>query len=162
MSLPRARFQFFFAIAVGLLLPLVGPALAAEPAPKATENTAKLEETAKLLAEQFKALGFGMTPEKQKAIDAAMSKYLVGVAPQIDTVGKAVGKSVDTPEMRASMDKVAKEVSGTLTKQLPVMLQAVQPVMADMLPRLLRMQADMLQILFSGAVPPATPAAKAE
>jgi hypothetical protein len=152
MSIRSTRFQFVLAMAVGALVALISPAHAAEPAPKA------LEDTAKVMAEQFKAMGLGMTPEKQKAMDAAMSKHMADVAPQMEGMGKAMAKSFDTPEMRASMDKIAKEMSGTMAKQLPAVMQAMQPVMADMLPRMLRMQADMMQILFSGA----PPAAKSE
>jgi hypothetical protein len=149
MSIRRTRFQFVLAMAAGALLALVSPVQAAEPTPKA------LEDTAKAMAEQFKAMGLGMTPEKQKAMDAAMAKHMAGATPQMEEMGKAMAKSIDTPEMRASMDKIAKEMSGTMAKQLPVMMQALQPMMADMLPRMLRMQADMMQILFSGAVPAA-------
>jgi hypothetical protein len=147
MSIRSTRFQFVLAMAAGALLALVSPAHAADPAPKA------LEDTAKVMAEQFKAMGLGMTTEKQKAMDAAMSKHMAGVAPQMDDMGKAMAKSIDTPEMRASMDKIAKEMSGTMAKQLPAMMQAMQPMMAEMLPRMLRMQADMMQILFSGTAP---------
>lgn len=129
MSIRSIRFQFIVAMAAGALLAILSPAHAAEPAAKV------LDEPAKTMASELKAMGLGMTPEKQKALD---------------DMGKTMAKSLDTPEMRASMDKIAKDMSGTMAKQLPVMMQAMQPMMADMLPRMLRMQADMLQILFSG------------
>jgi hypothetical protein len=144
MSIRSIRVQFILAMAAGALLAVLTPAHAAEPAPKV------LDEAAKTMASELKAMGLGMTTEKQKALDAMMSKHMAGVAPQMDDMGKTMAKSLDTTEMRASMDKIAKEMSGTMAKQLPVVMQAMQPMMADMLPRMLRMQADMLQILFSG------------
>ncbi len=144
MPIRSIRLQFIMAMAAGALLAILSPAHAAEPAPKG------LDETAQTMANELKAMGLGMTPEKQKALEAVMSKHMAGATPQMDAMGKTMAKSLDTPEMRASMDKIAKEMSGTMAKQLPAMMQAMQPMMADVLPRMLRMQADMLQILFSG------------
>jgi hypothetical protein len=144
MSIRSIRLQFIIAMAAGALLAVLSPAHAAESAPKV------LHETAKTMADELKAMGLDITPEKQKALEALMSKQMAGVAPQMDDMGKTMAKSLDTPEMRASMDKITKEMSGTMARQLPAMMQVMQPMMADLLPRMLRMQADMLQILFSG------------
>jgi gas vesicle protein len=128
------------------LLGATAPVLAAEPAAK------DINATAKAMADELKAMGLAMTPEKQRAIDAMLKKYMTGMAPEMNAMGKNVAQSMDTPEMRASMDKVAKDMSGVMAKQVPVMMQAMQPMLKDMLPQLLRMQADMLQIMFT---PPA-------
>ncbi len=141
-------FQLSKSLAASALLLVATSAQAAGPVVE-DATTKEMNAAAKAMADEFKAMGLGMTPEKQKAMDAVMQKHLAGAAPEMDAMGKTMAKSLDTPEMRASMDKVAKEMSGVMAKQLPVMMQAMQPMLADMLPRMLRMQADMLQILFA-------------
>jgi hypothetical protein len=145
--LKRHRFHHLAAaLVIGAGLSFAHTAQAADaPAPE-------LEATSKAVQAELEQMGFGMTPEKQKAMDAAMQQHMAGVAPEMEAMGATMAKSMNTPEMRASMDKVAKEMTGMMAKQVPVMMQAVQPMLSDMLPRMLRMQADMLQILFT---PPA-------
>ncbi len=147
MMLKRNRlFQFAAVLAFGAGLAVAPVAQAAEG------NSKELDAAAKAMTEDLQSMGLGMTPEKQKAIDAAMQKHMAGVTPEMEAMGKTMAKSMNTPEMRESMDKVAKEMTGAMAKQLPVMMQAMQPMLSDMLPRMLRMQADMLQILFSAPV----------
>jgi hypothetical protein len=136
-----------FHVAAALAL---GAALAIAPAVRAQEaGTKELNAAAQTMTKELETLGLGLTPEKQKAVDAAMQKHMAGVAPEMEAMGKTIAQSMNSPEMRESMDKVAKEMSGVVAKQLPVMMQAMQPMLSDMLPRMLRMQADMLQILFT-------------
>ncbi len=142
--------HFAAALAFGVVMAIAGTAHAAESTSK------DLEATGKAMAEQLGAIGIGMTPEKEQAMKAAMAKHMAGITPEMEAAGKTVAQSVNSPEMRESMDKVAKDMSGMMAKQVPVMMQAMQPMLADMLPRMLRMQADMLQIMFA---PPAKPVA---
>jgi hypothetical protein len=134
------------AFAVGAFLAFTARAYAAEPTAKDMDAMAESLE---------KSLGGMMTPEKQKAMEAAMQKHMGGMGPEMEAMGKSMEKSINSPEMRESMDKVSKEMSGMIAKQVPAMMQAVQPMLNDVLPRMLRMQADMLQILF--AAPEAQP-----
>jgi hypothetical protein len=139
MLLRNRLFHFLAALAFGLTCGVMTSAHAA-PAPAAPE----LEAAVKAM---------GMTPEKRQAMEAAMKQHMAGMEPEMEAMGKTMTKSLDTPEMRASMDKVAKEMTGVMASQVPVMMQAMQPMLADMLPRMLRMQADMLQILFATPTP---------
>jgi hypothetical protein len=144
-------YHFIAALAIGLVVGMMTPVWAATAAPQTMSP--ELDAAGKAMADELKSMGLGMTPEKRKAMDTVLQHHMAGITPEVNAMGKSMAKSFDTPEMRASMDKVAKEMTGVMAKQLPVMMQAMQPMLSDLLPRLLRMQADMLQIMFAAPVP---------
>jgi hypothetical protein len=98
-----------------------------------------------------------ITTEQQAAMEAVMRKHMADLEPAMKEAAGTLKKTMDTPENRAVMDKMAREMETLAKTQGEAMVKAVQPMMADMLPRLLRMQADMLEALFTP--PPAKEAA---
>ena len=94
-----------------------------------------------------------ISPAQADAAETVMKKHMATLEPQMKAMAKDMAKNMDTPENRAAMEKMAKEMQGLAARQLPVMMKAMQPMMAEMLPQLLRMQADMLQAMFAKDVP---------
>lgn len=115
--------------------------------------TALVIAPAAFAADESKPVLPAVSAEHPAAVDAVMKKQLAELEPMMKAMGGQLAKGLDSPENRAAMEKIGKEMQSLAVTQGAAMARAMQPMMADMLPRMLRMQADMLEAMFADEKP---------